>query len=120
MFTGFLPAVSKEAMKGMRHAMKEWTLHRQTFTNLEELARKYNPILRGWWNYYGSFYKTEMRKLYDYFNQRLVTWARRKYRKLKRHKRRGFQWLYRVANKQPWLFYHWRMARNNDWVMGAV
>ncbi len=88
--------------------------------NLEELARKYNPILRGWWNYYGSFYKTEMRKLYDYLNQRLVIWSRRKYRKLKCHKRRSFQWLLRVADKQPWMFYHWKMVRNSDWIMGAV
>lgn len=119
-FTSFLPAVSKEAMKSMRLAIKGWTLNRQTFASLELLAHKYNPILRGWWNYFGSFYKTEMRKLYVYVNERLATWSRRKYKKLKCHKQQSFRWLSRVANKQPWLFYHWRIARNNDWIMGAV
>jgi len=119
-FTSFLPAVSREAMNSMRQTIKGWTLNRQTFVSLEQLACQYNPVLRGWWNYYGSFYKTEMRKLYDYFNQRLVTWARRKYKKLKCHKQRSFQWLSRIANKQPSLFFHWQTCRNNDWIMGAV
>lgn len=119
-FTSFLPAVSADAMKSMCQTIKGWTLNRQTFASLEQLACQYNPVLRGWWNYYGSFYKTEMRKLYDYFNQRLVTWARRKYRKLKCHKQRSFQWLSRVAKTQPCLFFHWQMCRNDDWIMGAV
>jgi len=119
-FTSFLPAVSVEAMKSMRQTIKGWTLNRQTFANLEQLACQYNSVLRGWWNFYGCFYKTEMRKLYDYLNRRLVTWARRKYRKLKCHKQRSFQWLSRIAKRQPCLFFHWQMCRNNDWIMGAV
>jgi hypothetical protein len=110
-FTSFLPAVSAEALKRMRQTIKEWTLNQQTYVSLEQLACQYNPVIRGWWNYYGSFYRTEMRKLYDYVNQRLVTWARRKYRKLKCHKRLGFQWLGRIANKQPNLFFHWQACR---------
>lgn len=119
-FTSFLPAVSVDAMKCMRQAIKGWNLNRQTFATLERFAHQYNPILRGWWNYYGSFYKTEMRKLFDYFNRRLVTWARRKYKKLKCHKRQSFQWLSRVAKRQPLLFFHWQMHGNNDRIMGAV
>lgn len=119
-FTSFLPAVSKEAMKSMRQTIKGWTLNRQTFASLERLAGKYNPVLRGWWNYYGCFYKTEMRQLSEYINQRLVTWARRKYKKLKCHKQRSFEWLSRVAKRQPRLFFHWQMCRNDGWVMGAV
>ena len=120
LFTGFLPAVSNEALNAMRQEIRRWGLNRQTFANLELLAHKYNPVLRGWWNYYGSFYKTEMRKLFVYLNERLATWSRRKYKKLKCHKQKSFQWLNRVAYKQPWLFYHWSIARNNDWIMGAV
>lgn len=107
-FTSFLPAVSDDAMKSMRKTIRGWNLNRQTFANLEMLANQYNAILRGWWNYYGSFYKTEMRKLFDYFNQRLATWVRRKHKKLKCHKRRSFQWLNRVAKRQPRLFFHWQ------------
>ncbi len=109
-FTSFLPAVSDEAMKSMRKTIRGWNLNRQTFANLERLANQYNAILRGWWNYYGSFYKTEMRKLFYYFSQRLASWARRKYKKLKCHKRRSFQWLNRVAKRQPRLFFHWQFV----------
>ena len=62
-FTSFLPAVSEEAMKSMRQAIRGWRLNRLTFASLERLACQYNPVLQGWWNYYGSFYKTEMRQL---------------------------------------------------------
>lgn len=119
-FTGFLPGVSREAMKSMRQAIKRWKVNRQTYASLETLAQKYNAILRGWWNYYGSFYKTEMRKIFNYINERLVTWARRKYKKLKCHKQKSIEWLSRVAEKQPMLFHHWQVCRGNDWVMGAV
>lgn len=110
-FTSFLPAVSAEALKRMRQTVKAWKLNRQTSASLEQLAAQYNPVLRGWWNYYGSFYRTAMRTMHDYMDQRLVTWARRKYRKLKCHKVRSFQWLARIANKQPGLFYHWQICR---------
>jgi len=119
-FTSFLPAVSSEAMKRMRQTIKGWRLHRQTFATLEHLAHQYNATLRGWWNYYGSFYKTEMRSLIDYLNQRLAGWARRKYKKLKCHKRQSFLWLKRVARNQQYLFFHWQLLRSNDLIMGAV
>jgi RNA-directed DNA polymerase len=111
MFTSFLPAVSKAALKSMRQKIKGWRLNSQTYTCLEELAVKYNPILRGWWNYFGSFYKTEMRQLFVYLDGRLATWSRRKYKKLKAHKWRSLHWLHRVWRKQPELFYHWQMCR---------
>jgi group II intron reverse transcriptase/maturase len=119
-FTSFLPAVSKEAMKGMRQRIRDWKLNRQTSATLERLARQYNPILRGWWNYYGKFYQTEMLKLRNYINQRLATWVQRKHRRLRRHKGQSFQWLSRVAEKQPSLFFHWRYHGRNDRIMGAV
>jgi len=119
-FMGFLPAVSKEALKGMRTTIKGWRMHRQTFTTLEQLAHQYNAVLRGWWNYYGRFYKTEMRSLIDYINQRLASWARRKHKKLKCHKRQSFLWLNRIARKQPYLFFHWQLPGSSDRIMGAV
>ena len=107
-FVSFSPAVSSSALKSMRQVVKSWKLSIRTPATLEELSRLYNPVLRGWWQYYGSFYKTEMRKLFDYFNQRLMRWARRKYKKLAGHKRRSAYWLSRVAKRQPQLFVHWQ------------
>jgi hypothetical protein len=82
-------------------------IHWNTPLSLHELAERYNPILRGWLNYYGSFYKSAMRRVFDYFNQKLSLWARRKYQTLRGRRLRSLYWLGRIARKQPRLFVHW-------------
>ena len=106
-FTSFLPAASPEAKKRMRSVIKSWNLQRRTPATIEELSKFYNPTLRGWWNYYGSFYPTEMRKVYQLVDQKLARWARSKYKRLARHKRRSVYWLGRLASRKPGLFIHW-------------
>lgn len=106
-FTAFLPAVSTDALKRMRAEIRSWRLIRKTPATLEELSEKYNPILRGWWQYYGAFYPTELRKLADHLDLRLAHWARRKYKRLAEHRRRSQQWLKVIRQSKPWLFVHW-------------
>lgn len=106
-FTSFLPAVSPEAAKKMRGVIKSWNLQRQTPGTIEELSKAYNPVLTGWWNYYGDFYQTEMRKVYGLVDLKLARWVRRKYKSLAGHKRRSVYWLGRVARRNPGLFIHW-------------
>jgi len=108
LFDSFLPAVSLEATKKMLRTIKSWKLSRQTTASIGELAARYNPILRGWLNYYGHFYKSALLRVFDRFEAALVRWARRKYKKLLRHPGRAFQWIWRVARRQPQLFAHWR------------
>lgn len=107
-FTGFLPAVSETALKRMRKTVRSWKLHRQTPATLQELAWQYNSTIRGWINYYEAFYKTAMQALYQYLDQKLMQWARRKYKTLMRHKRRSADWLGKMKDKLPGLFVHWR------------
>jgi len=59
----FLPAVSRDATKRMMREMRSWKIHWNTPLSLHELAERYNPILRGWLNYYGTFYKSAMRRI---------------------------------------------------------
>ena len=106
-FTSFLPAVSNEALKSMRARIKTWRLSTRTPATLEELSRLYNPIIRGWFQYYSHFYPTQMRKLADYLQLRLGRWARRKYKRLAGHKRKSAHWLKHVAESRPYLFAHW-------------
>ncbi len=86
-FTSFLPGASNDALKRMRQTTRSWNIQRQTPATLLELSKHYNAILRGWWNYYGAFYKTAMRKVFDHFDQKLKRWARQKYKTLRRRKR---------------------------------
>ncbi|WP_321943859.1 group II intron maturase-specific domain-containing protein [Paraburkholderia tropica] len=53
-FTSFLPAVSNDALKRVRKEVREWRLHRRTSATLADLAEQCNPIIQGWWNYYGA------------------------------------------------------------------
>ena len=93
----------------MRQAIKSWRLHRQTETSLQQLADKYNPVIRGWIAYYGSFNKSALYKLADYLNLRLSRWAQCKFKKLKGRKRKSKHWLGKVAHCYPKLFHHWKV-----------
>ncbi len=111
-FNSFLPAVSKKALKAMRQEIRlRWKLHLRSDLSLEELAEKYNPVIRGWIQYYGKFYKTELISLANYINMRLVKWARRKYLSLKIHKQSAYDWLVRVYNANPTLFEYWKLFK---------
>jgi RNA-directed DNA polymerase len=109
-FTSFLPGASNEALKRMRQTVKGWRLHRQTPGKLAELAQQCNPTIRGWWNYYGAFYRTAMYKLFKYLDRKLAQWARRKYKTLSRHQRRSEEWLGKMKDVFPDLFFHWHVA----------
>ena len=112
LFTSFLPGVSSDAVKRMRKVVRGWRIPRQTPATLAELAQQYNSVIRGWWEYYGSFYQTAMREPSRYIDSKLELWARRKYKTLSRHKRRSLEWLCRVKEDYPALFVHWRVFEN--------
>ena len=111
-FTSFLPGASNEAMKRMRQTVRGWRLHRQTPGTLAELAQQYNPVIRGWWNYYGSFYRTVMYKILGFIDRKLEQWARRKYKTLCRHKQGSTEWLRQMKSVCPRMFFHWGFAGN--------
>jgi plasmid maintenance system antidote protein VapI len=58
-FTGFLPAVSNDALKKMRRVVRGWRIHRRTSTTLDQLAQQYNPVIRGWWNTQAGTYRSD-------------------------------------------------------------
>jgi len=111
-FTNFLPGVSADALKRMRKEVRGWRIHRQTPGTLVELAQQYNPKIRGWWNYFGAFYRTAMRGLSQSIDQKLKLWARRKYKTLSRNKRRSAGWLRKMKNETPRMFSHWSVVGN--------
>lgn len=109
-FTGFLPAVSSDALKRMRQTVRSWRIHRRTSATLDELAQQCNTTIQGWWNYYGAFYRTAMHNLFDYVDRRLEQWARRKYKRMRQRDRRSQEWLRKMRAIYPRLFVHWRVA----------
>lgn len=111
-FTSFLPATSAEALKRMRRAVRGWKLNRQTHVELAALAKLYNPIVQGWWNYYGAFYPTAMLSLYRHIDRALARWARRKYKALTGRQGASMQWLRKVKDANPQMFHHWSVVGN--------
>jgi RNA-directed DNA polymerase len=109
-FFGFNPAVSDEAAKRIRRQIRTWRLHLRSGSTIGDLARAINPIVRGWINYYGRFYKSELVYVLDGINHYLMRWATRKYKRLRRHRRRAWERLATVARYHPGLFAHWRFG----------
>lgn len=119
-FASFAPAVSNEAAKAVRRTIKRWRLHRWSEVTLADLARSINAIVRGWINYYGRFYPSELARSLRPINEYLVRWAMWKYKRLRRRPTRAWQFLANVARREPDLFAHWRLGlRPDGWAMGA-
>ena len=110
-FVSFLPAVSNDAAKSIRETIRSWRLHRMTDKSLKDLANMFNPIIRGWVNYYGQYYKSALHPILNQLNGSLQRWAIRKYKKLRSRKRKAFYFLGRIAKQMPYLFAHWRLVR---------
>jgi RNA-directed DNA polymerase len=106
----FSPAVSAKAMKSMRATIRGWCLHRQSDKSLIDFSRMFNPIIRGWLNYYGSYRKSALYPVWDQLNCSLKRWAMRKYKKLLGRMRGAAHWLGRIARREPELFAHWQMS----------
>jgi RNA-directed DNA polymerase len=106
MFSAFLPAASKDALKRMSEEVRSWRIHLRSGTELEDIASWVNPIVRGWMAYYGRFYRTALNGLLQRINTYLVRWAKRKYKRLRTFKKVRTWWEGLTA-RQPRLFAHW-------------
>jgi RNA-directed DNA polymerase len=107
-YVNFAPAVSREALKAMRQAIRGWHIQLKNNKELVDLSAMFNPILRGWMNYYGRFYASAMFPVWNHMNGFLVRWLMRKYKSLAWHKRRARITLGRLAETQPGAFVHWK------------
>ncbi len=103
----FTPAVSSDAATTMRQEMRRWRLPLRSDQAIDDLARMWNPVLRGWIQYDGRFYRSALSPVFRHFNDLLVRWAMRKDTRLRRHPRRAEHWLGGVAGRAPRLFAHW-------------
>ncbi len=110
MFTSFMPAASREALTAMALRVRRWRLHMWVRRDLDELAAEINPIVAGWMNYYGRFYRSQLYPLLQRINTYLMRWAGKKYKRLRSYKR--FKaWWFGILDRDPALFAHWRWVR---------
>ncbi|MFB7323870.1 group II intron reverse transcriptase/maturase [Streptomyces sp. NPDC093064] len=106
MFLSFIPAISREALSRISTEVRSWRLHHRTSLTEADLARKINPIVRGWVNYYGAFYKSALFPLLERINAYLMRWMRKKFKRLRGRKKAQDAWNQAVA-RRPRFFAHW-------------
>ena len=109
-FVSFLPAISDKAGRAIRERMRSWKLPLRSDKSLEDLSRMFGPIVRGWVQYYGRYYRSMLYPVFKQLDRALTRWAGRKYKKLKRHRRRAAHWINRVSRQEPRLFAHWQIG----------
>jgi RNA-directed DNA polymerase len=105
-FTAFLPAISKDALNKISGVVRSWRLHLRTGHTFAELARKINPIVRGWMQYYGAFYRSALHPFLRRINAYLMRWIRQKYKRLRSFKKAKACWA-RIVDQYPRMFAHW-------------
>ena len=108
-FTSFLPAISKEKQKLIRQEIRKDNIRARADLSIEEIAKMYNPKLRGWYNYFGKFYPSKLTKIWKYFNKVLVLWAQSKYKKIRTSKKKATAFIQRIQEKCGNLFFHWKL-----------
>ena len=110
-FVNFTPGVSQKACKAMKETTRSWKLRMRSDKTLQDLAKMYNPVVQGWINYYGGYYKSALYPVLRHLNQTLTKWACRALKRFKRHRRQARHWLGQIAKQRPSLFAHWRLVR---------
>ncbi|MFC3122810.1 group II intron reverse transcriptase/maturase [Agaribacter flavus] len=110
LFTGFNPAVSKVALKRMFKTLRDMNINQATRLTIFDLAKKLNPVVKGWVGYYAKFYPQILHRALVQIDLRLGRWARKKYKRLRGHKRQSWNWLKRIRSSHPALFAHWEFV----------
>jgi RNA-directed DNA polymerase len=106
-FTGFLPAVSKRALKRMRQEVRRWHLCRWSHRDIFAISAAFSSTIRGWMQYYGHYYGIVFDSMLAYINTAIARWACRKYKRFRGRLKRARQWIARLARRDPSLFPHW-------------
>lgn len=104
-FSGAISQAAKSAIRKQLKGLLSTTWSNQT---LEWFARKLNPKIRGWLNYYTKFHKHKAYVVFYYLNELVRKWIKNKY------KIKGKTWVFdkykAIQTSTPELFYHWRLG----------
>jgi RNA-directed DNA polymerase len=109
-FTSFLPAISNDALRKASAQVRSFRIHLRTGHTLTELAHAINPIVRGWMQYYGAFYRTALHLLLKRINAYLMRWLRKKHKRLHGSKNAKRCWD-GITRRDPGMFAHWQWNR---------
>lgn len=110
LFVGFDCAISINSKKRIADKMKELDIVHLTHKSIVGVAIYLDPFIRGWVNYYGRFRIGALKPIFQQLRNRLVMWARKRYKRYKTSLNSAFDWLNRIKEQFPNLFYHWKLG----------
>jgi RNA-directed DNA polymerase len=113
LFLGYDCAISIRSRKQIADKLEELKVNKLSFKSIVGVAQYLNPMIRGWINYYGKFKMYELTKVFRLLSERLVWWARKRYKRYKTSIRKGYKWLASIRKQFPNLFYHWQFSQIN-------
>jgi group II intron reverse transcriptase/maturase len=120
-FVSFSPAISAQARKAVGKKIRDWQRNRRSGTDLAGLAQAINAQVRGWFNYYGAFYRSKLYPIAGRIDEHLVRWAMQKFKRLRGKPNKAWRWLDAARQRQPRLFAHWHhLASPQRRTVGAV
>jgi hypothetical protein len=114
LFASFQPAISNDAQKKISEQIRRWRLHRWIGFNLADIARQINPVVRGWMQNYGAFYRSALNSVLSRINVYVMRWIRNKYKRLRTTKKAKACWQ-RITSQHPRLFASWAWAHGSWW-----
>lgn len=109
LFLAFLPAMSRKAIQHIQERVRSWKIRTKTLLPIEALAQYWNPIVRGWIQYYGKFYSSALHQVKEILDKMLIKWVRDKYKSIRRSLTRAYRLLRRIEKQNPSLFVHWAL-----------
>lgn len=110
-FLSFIPAISQRSCGRIRQTIRGWKIPgKRSNQTLEDIAELTNPSVRGWFNYYGTYYPSMAKITLRYLEQVMVCWMKRKFKNLRGHHRRAVHCLGRIARGNPNLFVLWQLG----------
>ncbi|MDR7211342.1 group II intron reverse transcriptase/maturase [Flavobacterium piscis] len=107
MFLGFDCSISQKSQSRIVALWGNLNFHRQSNIVIQTIANQLNPQIQGIVRYYGHFKIWTLRKLFRHLENRLVKWARKKYKSMKRSYSKAYSWLREIKLSYPTMFYHW-------------
>jgi group II intron reverse transcriptase/maturase len=107
LFTAFTAEISQSSRKRITEVIKSERILRYTQTEISTIAKRLNPKIRGWINYYGIYSKRTLRRTMKLIEARLLSWIRKKYKIGYRKSRKRLK---QIKQGNPKLFYHWQIG----------
>ena len=110
LFLGFDCAISIKSKKRITDKMRELDIKHLSHKSIVGVAQYLEPFIRGWCNYYGKFRISALNPIFQLLRKHLVKWVRKRYKRYKTSLNKAYDWLKRVKEQFPYLFYQWKLG----------